>query len=86
MCPTTHARTVHPQHNAAVRPFDFPIHAFFAAQDRKISREMVEGWRTFTTTDFDIELVPGNHLFVYNADVRDGWFETIADFLVAEGF
>lgn len=47
---------------------------------------MVEGWRKFTTSDFDVELVHGNHLFVYNADVRDSWFESITDYLTAEGF
>ncbi len=100
-------------------PFDFPIHGYFAAKDRKISRvrtwgkgnqnkyfaapmplmrlcspflsqpnlqEMVEGWRKFTTSDFDVELVQGNHLFVYNADVRDSWFESITDLLTGEGF
>jgi surfactin synthase thioesterase subunit len=111
----------------AFRPFEFPIHGYFAAKDRKISRvrtwgkwnqsqnfaspdqimismplvllltfplpikqsnlqEMVEGWRKFTTSDFDVELVQGNHLFVYNANVRDSWFESITDLLTGEGF
>jgi surfactin synthase thioesterase subunit len=47
---------------------------------------MVEGWRNFTRSDFDMELIQGNHLFVYNADARDSWFESITDLLVAEGF
>lgn len=33
-----------------------------------------------------MELIQGNHLFVYNADARDSWFESITDLLVAEGF
>lgn len=47
---------------------------------------MVEKWKNFTTGDFQIESVPGNHLFVYDNDVRDGWFDSIADTLVGEGF
>jgi len=49
-------------------------------------QKMVEGWQRFTTSDFDVDLVQGNHLFVYNADVRDDWFESITDFLTGEGF
>ena len=52
----------------------------------KSIQEMVEGWRRFTTSEFDVELVQGNHLFVYNADVRDSWFESITDLLTGEGF
>lgn len=47
---------------------------------------MVEGWRAFTTADFSLEQIQGNHLFVYDADARDAWFESVTDTLVAEGF
>lgn len=47
---------------------------------------MVEGWRAFTTAEFSIEQIQGNHLFVYDADARDSWFESITDTLVAEGY
>lgn len=47
---------------------------------------MVEGWRSFTTCEFGVEQIRGNHLFVYDVDARDSWFETIADILTGEGF
>ena len=47
---------------------------------------MVEGWRSLTTSEFDLEQIRGNHLFVYDADARDSWFETIGDILMGEGF
>jgi hypothetical protein len=50
------------------------------------SQEMVSAWRDFTTGDFSMERVNGNHLFVYDHGVRDEWFETITDTLVGEGF
>jgi glutamate synthase domain-containing protein 1 len=49
-------------------------------------QEMVDGWRSFTTGEFQMELVRGNHLFVYDNAVRDSWFETITDVLTGEGF
>lgn len=114
---------IHTCAHTAFTPFDVPIFAFFASNDRKISRvgrllmvglppcaffvhwrhvannpipltnhptktkqEMVEGWRAFTTAEFSIEQIQGNHLFVYDADARDSWFESITDALVAEGY
>lgn len=67
-------------------PFDFAIHGFFAARDRKVTREMVEGWRDFTTGDFCIDVLQGHHLFVYDHPVRDEWFDIITDVLTSEGF
>ncbi len=59
---------------------------FFVSLLRPNTQEMVEGWRAFTTAEFSIEQVRGSHLFVYDADARDSWFESITDALVAEGF
>lgn len=49
-------------------------------------QDMVAAWKEFTSDEFTIECIHGNHLFVYDNAVRDEWFEIICDVLTGEGF
>jgi surfactin synthase thioesterase subunit len=64
--------------HAGAPPFDFPISTFFAKDDRRVTRQHVEGWRRFSTSaDFSTSQVEGHHLFVYNPDQKAAWFAQI---------
>ncbi|MFF4832690.1 thioesterase II family protein [Streptomyces sp. NPDC001315] len=44
-------------------PLDIPIHAFAGTHDPEATPEQMTGWRTETTARFDIDPVPGGHIF-----------------------
>ena len=48
---------------AGAEPFDFPVTAFSATRDRKVTRAMVEGWQAFTSGEFGVIDIEGHHLF-----------------------
>ena len=59
---------------ASGAPFDIPITTFYAADDRRVTRQHVEGWRRFSTSaEFSTSQVEGHHLFVYNPDQKAAW-------------
>lgn len=59
---------------ASVAPFDSPITTFYAADDRRVTRQHVEGWRRFSTSaEFSANQVEGHHLFVYNPEQKAAW-------------
>ena len=47
---------------AGAEPFDFPVTAFSATRDRKVTRAMVEGWQAFTSGEFGVIDIEGHHL------------------------
>lgn len=65
-------------------PFDFPVTAFHAARDRKVTPLMVAAWRAFTSGPFRQAAVDGHHLFVLatgdQRKAKEAWFtEVVAD-------
>lgn len=48
----------------AEMPFDFPIHAFGGAADRKVTRNDLSQWQEQTLGAFDLRLFPDGHLFL----------------------
>ena len=44
--------------------FTFPVLAFHAEADRKVSAELVARWANFTSGDFSTKAIHGHHLFV----------------------
>lgn len=44
-------------------PFEFPLTAFAATADKKVTRAMVDQWQAFTTSSFDVVEIEGHHLF-----------------------
>jgi surfactin synthase thioesterase subunit len=67
--------------HASAPPFDFPITAFVAEADRKVSRGLVEGWARFTSAGFALHSIKGNHLFVLatgtQRDAKDAWLQRV---------
>lgn len=66
---------------AGKMPFDFPITAFYGSQDRRISKEMVNGWQQFTTADFRLLRIEGNHLWPLAAGPKTAWLQRIVESL-----
>lgn len=44
------------------------ISAFGGLQDSKVSRANLEAWQQQTTTDFSIQMFPGDHFFLHSAE------------------
>jgi hypothetical protein len=64
--------------HAGAAPFDTRISTFFAESDKRITRKHVEGWRSFSSSaEFNISELKGHHLFVYDAEQKAAWFNTI---------
>ena len=60
--------------------FDFPITAFVAKKDKKVTREMVDGWRRFTSAAFRLHEIDGHHLFPISVPpAKKVWLQTIVD-------
>jgi len=36
-------------------------------QDKGVSRERLEGWRDYTTSDFAVRMFPGDHFFLHSS-------------------
>lgn len=58
-------------------PFDFPLTTFWGKNDRRIKKEMVEGWTRFTTGKFQISQIEGHHLWPLDRDAKRVWQEAI---------
>jgi medium-chain acyl-[acyl-carrier-protein] hydrolase len=48
-------------------PLTCAITAFGGLQDEQVSREQLEGWRDYTTSQFVVRMFPGNHFFVHSS-------------------
>ncbi len=45
-------------------PFGCPITVFGGSQDDSVTREQLEGWKSHTTADCSVKILPGNHFFL----------------------
>lgn len=65
------------------KTIDAPIHAFYATKDKKVTKEMVEGWKAYTGDlgNFTLTSITGHHLFPVDqpahADARTKWLTQI---------
>ena len=51
--------------------------------DRKVRREMVQGWERFTEGGFECVEVEGDHLFPLEKEPKTVWLQHIADRLAS---
>ena len=51
-------------------PLACPIHAFGGVDDAMVSYESLEAWRLHTPLDFQLEMLPGGHLFLQSPQSR----------------
>ena len=65
--------------------FGFPILAFHAENDRRVTPQHVQRWAAFTTGAFSTREVPGHHLFVMGLGeqrrAKEAWLSSIAEAL-----
>lgn len=59
-------------------PFDFPLTCFWGSRDRRITKDMVQGWSKFTTGAFSLSRVEGNHLWPLDKEPKGAWLAVIA--------
>ena len=60
-------------------PFGFPITAFCGSRDRRITEQMVLGWRRFTTGAFECLGIDGHHLWPLEKEPKLLWLRLIAE-------
>lgn len=48
-------------------PLDCAITAFGGLEDQSVPRDQVEAWRQHTTAPFSLEMLPGDHFFIHDA-------------------
>lgn len=58
--------------------FEVPITAFYGSRDQKISPAMVAGWQRFTTAEFAVTEIEGNHLWPLKKAAKADWLSKIA--------
>jgi surfactin synthase thioesterase subunit len=62
-------------------PFGFPMLAFHASADRKVSPALVQGWAKMTTGAFRAAPIQGHHLFVMGVGdqraAKEAWLSDI---------
>ncbi len=68
---------------AGAAPFAFPLSTFYGSKDRRVTAEMVEGWRSFTTGPFSCTPIEGNHLWPLDKHAKAIWLQGIVDELGA---
>ena len=56
-----------------------PITVFYGLKDKKIKREMVEGWQKFTTGAFRLKEIDGHHLWPLQPASKTNWLQEIVD-------
>ncbi|KAG2490101.1 hypothetical protein HYH03_011407 [Edaphochlamys debaryana] len=60
--------------DAGVMPFDFPITAFWGAQDRRVRQPLVAPWAGYTRAPFRLAPIAGNHLWPLNCRAaKEAW-------------
>ncbi len=69
MLPTLRADfTVYETYTYSVEPpLSCPISAFGGLGDRKVSRDLLQGWRDQTSTSFELQMFDGDHFFLHTA-------------------
>jgi surfactin synthase thioesterase subunit len=60
-----------------VQAFGFAITAFHGSRDRKISADMVAGWRRFTSAAFSQHEIQGHHLWPLDKAAKREWLSRI---------
>jgi medium-chain acyl-[acyl-carrier-protein] hydrolase len=48
-------------------PLDCPISAFGGRSDPMVTRDQLDAWRSHTSTEFDLEMLLGGHIFLQTA-------------------
>ena len=64
-------------YSPAPAPLPVPLRAFYAAADKRITRQHVEGWKRFTSASFSLEEVNGHHLFFYDVPDRAAFMNRV---------
>jgi surfactin synthase thioesterase subunit len=57
--------------------FAIPMQARVLSKDCRCKKHHLELWKRFTTASFELEEMPGNHLFFYDVPARDEWMKSI---------
>lgn len=61
-------------------PFDIPITAFWAKKDKKVTKDMVARWETFTTCQFTLHTIDAHHLFPISVpEAKKAWLEKVVE-------
>jgi surfactin synthase thioesterase subunit len=72
-------------HRAGDAPFEFPITAFYAVADRKVTPAMVRDWLRFSrnAAACEVHAIQGHHLFVLatgdQRSAKEAWLTAIVD-------
>lgn len=54
-----------------------PVVAFYAQYDRRVSKDMVQGWQQLTDQPLTVEELPGHHLFVFDPSHKEQWLRRV---------
>ena len=65
--------------HAGTAPFSLPITAFWGRRDRRITSDMVHGWRRFTAAEFQCHCIEGNHLWPQDRDAKAAWLTEVVN-------
>lgn len=50
-------------HHESASPIDVPLTAVYGSEDSQVGISQVQGWREWTTSQFRLRSMPGNHFF-----------------------
>jgi surfactin synthase thioesterase subunit/acyl carrier protein len=59
-------------------PLDLPITGFCGLQDQKMTEQSMLAWKQQTTQLFKLQILPGNHFFIQDADNRNLLLQAIS--------
>lgn len=62
-------------------PLECPIVAFGGLEDREVSLQELEGWRSLSKNYFELQMFPGDHFFIHSA--QSLLLENLAKYLKA---
>jgi medium-chain acyl-[acyl-carrier-protein] hydrolase len=51
----------------AAAPLDCPITAYGGLQDKEVDRKRLQAWRSQTTAQFSLNMIPGDHFFIHTS-------------------
>lgn len=58
---------------AGEAPLECPITAFYGSRDRRITQDMVDSWRRFTSSTFETIQIEGHHLWPLDKEAKAAW-------------
>ena len=64
---------------AGAAPLDCPVTAFYGTRDRRITKNMIQGWRRFTTGRFELLEIAGHHLWPLDKEAKVSWLGNISE-------